>query len=331
MRAMSQVRRIAVWLGPHQAAFVQAVAGSAGCVVTHAGAPDVGRSGDVSVALGAEPFDDLRAAAATLDVEAFWLAAPMGLPDERAEARLTDELIARGVRCVTTEPHPASAPGLAVYAPPGMVGLPASAEPWTRLAEVRREFSPVRMMHARTWARPEAGSLGARLVGVLDLVRAVLGEPESVDAVYVGPRAASGLHAAPPDTLRDLHGDMAATLRYPAAAAVVEASDAAPRWEFSATLMSAKGRLHVTDTGWEWLGQDGNVVDAHRPATRRAAAPKADPAVTWHAASLRAALAAPPGVQGDHAPALVMAHAALLAARTGQPESPDMIRRLAGV
>lgn len=333
---MASGQRIAVWLKPEQREFVGAVAQEAGCVVTHAGTPTVGRSGEVAGVLCAAAFDDLRAATATLDVDALWLACAPGLGDERAEQRLLAERSERGLRCVSTEPFPASAMALASGAGgideqpwPRQLGMLRATPAWTRAAEAVREFGPVRMLLAQAFVPPEASSLGAGLVSLLDLVSSVMLEAETIDAVYVGPRAASGLHAAPPETLRDLHGDMAATLRFAGASAVIAASNTSHRWSFSITLISERGRLHITERDWEWLSSDGTVVDKFKPAKKKAPGTAADPAIDIFAESLRVTLQhrREPHAEAAH----ILVHAALLSARTGQPESPDTIRRLAGL
>lgn len=333
MHLMASGQRIAVWLKPEQREFVGAVAQAAACVVTHAGTPAVGRSGEVAGLLGAAAFDDLRAAAATLDVDALWLACAPGLSDERAEQRLLAELAERGLRCVSTEPFPASAMALAGGIEeqpwPRQLGMLRATSAWTRAAEALREFRPVRMLLAQAFVPSEASSLGAGLVSLLDLVSSVMLEAETIDAVYVGPRAASGIHAAPPETLRDLHGDMAATLRFAGASAVIAASNTSHRWSFSITLISERGRLHITERDWEWLSSDGTVVDKFKPAKKKAPGTAADPAIEIFAESLRVTLRhrREPHAEAAH----ILTHAALLSARTGQPESPDTIRRLAGL
>lgn len=317
---MPRPHRIAAWLYPAQAALVRAVARAADADITHAGTPHVGRSASLAAELAATPFDDLRAAVATLDVDALWLAAPAASGDDRAERAMLGEAAARGLRLVATEPTPSSPLAPAPDPPILHLGLLRHAPFWAHAADLVRDFGPVRMLHLISWSDAAHGSLGARLLSALDVAHAVIGEPEAIDAVYTGPRAASGVHAAVPDDLRDLHGDLAVTLRGAGAVAVLALSNAAGLWATEAILVSERGRLRITELGALWLNPDGSV---HERTTR-----DADQGVEDFAAPLRLALAGAAAPLTDTA--LIHAHAALLAARTGQPESPDTLRRLAG-
>jgi hypothetical protein len=323
--------RVAVWLESRQTDFVRAVCREAGLTPAYAGASGSGESRAVAEGLSALAFDDLRAGLASLDVDAFWLATGSGVPtgEEPGDVRAFTDAAQRGIVILSAEPFPASATAIG-GACAGLIraiALPRLASFWIGAQDVIREFGAVRLLLVEGWGLPEHGSLGARLMGLMDLVHSLLGEPEAVDAVHVGQRAASGLHVAPGATLRDLHGDMVVMLRFMGAAAVVSASDAAGGWSTTATLISERGRLRIGDAGWSWRGLDGSVVDEATPARKgRRAAP--DLAVTTYAASISAALDTPPSI--DATTILALAHAALLSARTGQPESPAMIRRLAG-
>ncbi|CAG0954464.1 hypothetical protein PHYC_00384 [Phycisphaerales bacterium] len=346
---MGDAPDIGVWLEPRQTEFVRAVVAAAGCRAAFAGSPVKGQSGGVAAELGAEPFDDLRAAMAAMDVRVLWLASAgeFGAADDPRDSRALADLHGRGCRLVSSEPIPASPLALSrplwtesephVVSAAGQVrfaALPRAARVWRDATETLEALGPARLVQVEAWGGPAHGSLGARVFGAMDLVFALLGEPASVDAVHVGPRAASGVQAGPAETLRNLDGDLTATMRFEdGRAAVVAASNAAGRWNTLVTLVSEQGRLRVFDDGWEWIGPDGAKRDESRAPKRERGKAGPDHGVAAAAESLMQALGAG-GAESGPVPleaVLPITHAALLSAKTGQPESPATIRRLAGL
>lgn len=344
---MTSRHRLAVWLQPAQTDFVRDVALACGCDIIAAGSPTRGQSTGIATQLAAAPFDDLRAALPALDADLLWLASAGDFADspDPADARALSTLHSRGVRVASFDPLPGSIlsasarpdplASAALSAAVRYVSLPRTAPLWSSLTETLVAFGKPRLLLIESWSAPRYAPLGVRLFGSLDLVSSLLGDPDSIDAAYVGPRAASGLHALPTESLRDLTGELAATLRFAnESTAVITASDAAGRWNTLVTLISEHGRLRVFDDGWEWLAPDGQKRDESRSRARRGQPRPIDHAVLAAADSLSAILA-------DSAPAIAApvnldsilstAHAALLSARTAQPESPATIRRLAGL
>ncbi|MDX2132389.1 MAG: hypothetical protein SFY69_10085 [Planctomycetota bacterium] len=335
--------RIAVWALAEQADFVRAVAAHAGADVAAAGSPSRGQSGQLAKALDAAPFDDLRAFATDADVSLVWIASPgdFGAGEDDADARWVLSLHQRGVRVASTEAVPASAlimkrSGWTAEGPDGagqhlrFLGLSRAGTAWRDVLETLAAFGTPRALSVEAWAAPQQMSLGGRLFGAMDLVFAVLGEPETVDAAYVGPRTAAGLYAMPGETLHGLDGDILGTLRFAdGRAAVLTASNSAGRWNTVITMISGEGRLRVFDDGWEWIAPDGSKRDEFRRASR-GDAERADHAVGAVGGALARLLDPRAPDEGPVAlePILAMSQAALLSARTGQPESPATIRRL---
>jgi len=345
----STLPAIAVWADPTQTDFVRASAQAAGVHIALAGSPLKGQSGLVASELGAEPFDDLRNALAEADVTLFWLASLGDLPsgETAAAGRAVLAAKSRGVGVASTEPLPASAFDLthAGWGAPddrpgsGLAGefvrfvaLPRQSRVMRDAHEVLAAFGAPRMVQIESWAGPAHGTLGARLLGAMDLVHTLLGDPETIDAAYVGPHGATGVHTLPGETLRDLHGDLTATMRFPdGRAAVLATSNGAGRWNCVVTLISGEGRLRLYDDGFEWIGPDGAKRDELRQSkTSRGKTSPADHAVSAAADTL-ARLCDPhlpdPGPVSLGS-VLCLSQAALLSARTGQPESPHTIRRM---
>lgn len=343
---MSAGRRAIVWLAPDQLDLVREAIRAAELTLVAVGTPERGRAQPLAAGLGSgsvtpEARDDLRAALASADADVFWIVAPGGFGTgggDDAAALLAAH--ARGVRVATIEPIPAGATDLADPAwasgPPRALDVPVFVPSWPAPSpppEVVSELGGVRAASIEWWGAPSEGSLASRLFGAMDAVRRFLGDPESIDAAYVSAESGRGVHATPGESLRGLRGAMTANLRFPdGRGAAVAAGDHAARWSASLTLLGPGGRVRVADDWFEWLGPDGAVRDASpaRHAGRRGkdASPPPSPGVAAIARSLGVVRAG--GPPRDPAPVLAMCHAALLSARTGQPESPAMILRMAG-
>jgi predicted dehydrogenase len=257
----------------------------------------------------------------------------------------------------------------------GVGGMGAWAYPaplWRRSAPVQdtltmlEQFGPVRTCGVQVLGSPHEGSLGARLFDALDLVQMLMGEPDRIDAAYIAPGAGAlrAVHPLPGETLRGLHGDLTANLRFAGGrGATITASNQSGRFEFSMVLVGERGRIRVDQSGLEWTDSDGRVVDRSRtrpsrsPRTPRThanlqkpSARRAGDASTSHDAAeiessspprseavgplaeqirryLQEGTAAATGL--NYSRVLAMAQAALLSARTGEAESPATLMRLA--
>lgn len=340
---------VAVWLAPEQVGFVRAAAAAGKFRVAHAGSPVKGQSGHVAAELGCPQFDDLRATLAEVNAPLVWLATAgdFGATGSEVDARAVLAASQRGVKIATTEPVPSSVLDLrhAGWGVPGSggesglagerlryVGLPRLTRPWREGQEVLAGFGTPRLVQVEAWSGLGQGTLGARLLGAMDLIASVMGEPETIDAAYVGPRQTAGLHSLPGETLHEVHGDLAATLRFhDGRAAVITASNAAGRWNSVVTLISNQGRLRFYDDGFEWIGPDGEKRDEQRLVKRS----RGDAGLTGLGA--RVAGEAIARLLDEHAAdpgpvalgqVLPLCQAALLSARTGNPESPETIRRM---
>jgi hypothetical protein len=329
-------RRADVWLSPEQASLVREIAEVAGVRIGRAGSPSRGKSGGVAADLGASAADDLRAALAAADGDVFLIADPgdFGTGQEEGEAEAIAAARARGVRIISLEPIPATPVELAHAwnAPVDgvrpaeavvMAGTLAACPP-LRDGDFVASFGAARTVCVCDWSCPTEGTLGARLWSAMDLVRRLMGEPETVDAAYVAPGRARGLHALPAESLRGLHGDMTCNARFgDGRAASVTVSNHAAAWGRSITMLGDGGRAGLA-AGVEWIGADGSRHERGRASRLPGAAEEIG-------AELRRLLAGDsPEPPVDHAAVLAMCHAALLSCRTGQAEYPATIRRMAG-
>jgi hypothetical protein len=336
------------WLSLDQLPLARQVAEQAGLRIVGVGSPD--RASSAAAELGTRPLDDLRHALVTEEADLFWIASPggFGVGEQAAEdAAALVAARARGTCVVGLEPIPASATDLAsgwldqsgalrpadccAFLPRLRLG-----RPFREAQEVLESFGAVRSAMVESWRRPSQGSLGAQVYDAMDLLCALLGEPQTVDAAHVAPggRSAGGTRGGRGgDSLRGWRGDLTASLRFDdGRTASLVASDHAGRWNRTVTLLGDAGRLRLFDDGFEWIDPAGEKVDSSRASTREQPA-------GWGAHEIAAiaddlmrrldpAIPAPGPV--DHASVLALCHATLLSARTGQCESPASIHRMTG-
>lgn len=289
--------------------------------------------------LGQESVDDFRRTIAEHpdamlimlaldDDEREALCAPNALPRGMAESRapiISAEPIAPTLTVVRelSEDH---APWLTRFRRvPSMLLSPAGAAAMASL----ESFGRIRSIDLAARTGANEVSLAALLLDAMELIAATLGEPETIDASLSGPDAPSGLRLTPGDSLPLIAGDLTAHLRFADdRAAAVSLSDRAGSWFRGATLLGHGGCIRFDDLSFEWNDQSGAMLDESR-----AEAPEG-PLHQWLLVEQvraiiedRAERTPPPRLIEAYA----LAEAALLSARTGQPESPATIRRMAGV
>lgn len=341
---MDGSRRTVAWLDPAQVALVRAVADAAELELVGAGSSARGQSGHVAAELDTRACDDLRATLASVECDLIWIASPgrfgaAGAPDDATAVAAARE---RGVRLATLEPIPASALDLDAGGWTGESRPLDAARPcplWRDSSALRAatehlpQFGAIGTLAIESWSGPGEGSLGAHLYTALELVLLLLGEPETIEAAYVSSATGRAVHALPGESLRDLAGDLSATMRFAdGRAACLAASDRAGRWNRAATLVGPGGRLRIADDTFEWIGPSGEALD-QSPKRRRGGLPaKTPPAVAAMAMGLFRVLEPPADEPPAPEPAaiLAVAQAALLSCRTGQGESPSTIRRMVG-
>jgi hypothetical protein len=331
-----------VWLRPDQLPLAHQLVESCDLNLEAAGSSIRGRSTELAAALHTEPADDLRAALAETSASLVLLLDP---GDFGAKPSITDDRAlaaakSRGVKVASLEPIPATAlalhtPGVGDPAEDVAIPDPVRFLPHLRqskrhreAAEIIEQFGYVRTLTIEQWNTPAEGSLGSLLFSALDLAIGVLGVPESVDAQFVSPAHGQGVHTVAGDSLRALSGDLTALMRFSdGRGATIVASDHAGRWNRVVTMLGPSGRLRIYDDGFELVNAAGEKVDESRQ--RRTTKSPAH-SVTALADAIDRLLdphaAVPPPL--DHLGILTTAQATLLSTRTGQPESPETIRRM---
>lgn len=342
------------WLEPGQKPLLEAIAAQARLQVIAAGSPSgSARAASLRVE-GAEEFTDLRSVLTSTDAKALLLmtgagAEPIAAAGEQSplrDAELLRICQTRGITVISLEPIPAStsfyadapAPGEGVRALP-LVPLMAHSKVFADALEAMETLGSPRTVSLSFWSGPGQGTLGARLFDAATVVHALLGVPESIDASIVTRVSVSGVRLAPGETMRDLRGDLTANIRFAGAkAASFSLSDRGGRWFRGLSIVGDGGRMRMDERGFECFTSDGADTDASTHPRRRSAASAAhspvDPgAVEAIAQAITRATdpRAPKAPPIDHAAVLATCEAAILSARTGQPESPATILRMARV
>lgn len=334
------VPRAACWLMPEQAEAVARVLRAAGIAPALAGSPEPTNSGQVARALGCDACDDLRSVMTSGPIDLVFIAAAGAFGHLDVDQDLTALQLARqrAVPVATIDPIPAAAMELAgtrwidalhngtlaelLRVVPRTRRTPAIDE----LHATLETFGVVRTCSVRMIGPTALGSLGSRLFDAMDLVRTLMGVPETIDACFVSPAKARGLHQLPGESLRDLAGDLTAHLRFSdGRSAAVHISDRGAATEFDLRAMGAEGSIELAHAGLTWRRPDGELdrTELNPPCTLDAG----ESALSTQLANLCA------GVGPSHAPidypaVLSMTHAAMLSGRTGQGEATDTIRRL---
>lgn len=331
-------RRAVLWLKPGQEGIARRLCDRLNLQIVGVG--PAGRDGAaLARAFDADPMDDVRRVVADPEIELIVLLtldapARAALSDASTLADLAQDT---STRLVATEPiatslsdvkrmsaaHPQWASHILFLprflATAGAKAATASLESFGR----RRSLD-----YACRCARHHS-SLAARLCDAMEFVCAVLGEPESIDASLSGVEAPSGLRLAAGDSLTEIAGDLNAHLRYSdGRAAAISLSDQAGAWFRGATLLGVGGCLRFDDRSFQWIDASGAVLD-ESPAQEPILVDVADLIADQIEASLdHRILMTPPNRIAD---SYALAEAALLSARTGQPESPTTIRKMIGV
>ncbi len=358
--------RIIAFLDPAQVPLIRAVAAQVGVELVGAGSPVKGQTGAVAAELMCPPVDDLRSVLTDAQCDAVLVASSgdFGAAQDAAgvDARAVQAAYTRGVGVASLEPLPASAldvrgawndaqAGLVPAAVPRFVGLPRRLRAFRDATEPLAQFGSIRFAFAESLGRPEEGSLAARMLAACHTVVSLMGEPEVVDAAYVS--TLGGGRIAPADTLVSLHGDLTAMLRFSdGRAAAIAASSQGARWGFGATMLGQEGRIRVHHMGFAWRAPDGSLRDELRLGEHVDAPGRVAPA---HEEGLFGTLRQPPTPTSAHQPAidalseslsrildpgipdegpielesvLCVMQAAMLSARTGQPERPQMFHNV---
>ena len=340
------IPKAACWLRPEQADLVARVLAAAGITPAFAGSPEPTHSGQVARALGCDTCDDLRSALTTLPVDLVYIASAgeFGHRDVDQDFNALQMARSRAVPIATADPIPAAAMELGGTRWMDALHNGTLAElvrfvPRTRRTRTADElhaaletFGVPRTCSLRLFGPATLAGLGGRLFDAMDIVRTLMGVPETIDACFVAPTMGRGVHQLPGESLRHLQGDMTVHLRFSdGRSATAHLSDQAPATAFDLRILGAEGIISLTPERLTWRHPDGEVDQTQIPPV--GAVPDANATDPGEAALVTQLNNLCAGVGPSHAPidypaVLSMAHAALLSCRTGQGESPDTIRRL---
>ncbi|MFK7758489.1 MAG: hypothetical protein AB8C13_00925 [Phycisphaerales bacterium] len=332
-----------VWAMPEQVAMLAGVFVDAGIQVVGAGSPVPAQSGTVAGGFDCGVQDDLRRVMHSESPDLILIAAAGSF----GQRELDDDLgalqaaHARGIAVASMEPIPGEATVIsgtgwtdAIHA--GSFGEFVRVAPMIRrgrlideLMSTLETFGMIRSMNLTIGAPAVFGSLGARMFDAMDLVRTLVGVPETIDASYQCGSLGNGLHQLPGQSLRDLHGILCAHLRMvDGRGMVLQVSDQFGRSSVQLSLIGGEGEIRLNDSGFERFDASGTVIDSC--ALDLDSTSEHDPSRVRLTEQLIALCSGVGPVRSpvDHASVLAMGHSALLSARTGQGETPETIRRL---
>ncbi|QQS08916.1 MAG: hypothetical protein IPK69_13205 [Phycisphaerales bacterium] len=358
---------VALWLDPSQATLAAALVEHTNTIlardhaalnialrVTHLGTPPAPRAATPIADLfhSTKRFDDLRAGLAEFtsalepsSTPSSSPATPSGLVlllstdslHTPATRPAFDLISARDCLCVSTFPIPGTLMQPIPPSPPRVLGMPHATSTARALLDALADehLGHIRSLSLTIHAPPTHAPAGALLFAALDLLRAILGEPEETIAFHTPPSptthsttssnsARAPLHLASGDSLLTLHGDATLLARTPhGATATIHASNMAQTHDWHATILTTTSEVHLTPRSLHIRpGDDAppSPADAdNHPST----------STTLLAESLARMLdTSRPSESPDLANVLPITQAALLSMRTGHAESPERVRRL---
>lgn len=318
--AMARPRLIA-WVRPEQETLLRDAIRTADvrligvCSDQRAGAADLGKS------LGVEQLGELRDAIRHEEVDLLWLAGPVPL-----EADLRRLIRESGIRTISTEPRPGGITDLVNLPEEArtthFVPLMRRSEGFRTARQHLRDLNPPHSVDLSFRARPEQGTLFARLFDAADLVDHLCGDVESVSATLADPNheASTAGHRVP-DSLFNFNGHMSINFHLAenrCASAVI--SNGCRDWFRGVTLLGDDGCLRITDRTCELLSETGESEAS--PNIVEAKAPSAGMLIGEQIVRLLDELDRedPPP---NHHRLLALCEAARLSCRTGQTESPS--------
>ena len=201
------------------------------------------------------------------------------------------------------------------------------------LEQVLPDFGPISSVHFTGHCSEGQGTLHGRLHDAFCVIHALLGNPEMIDAMLVGPTDVQsnqpGRHHADSvsDDLSGITGYLSALVRcVPRATATLSVSDQLD-WQRCLRIMGPSGILDVMENTITWCRPDGTMLDVGEALS--------DP-FAFHCASLATqVMDSMKGSQNTVQPEqiesiMACCEAARLSCRTRAPESPDKVRDLLG-
>jgi predicted dehydrogenase len=310
--AVSAPHRIIVLGGQNKAALVKDVLDAGGFALVAAGSQVPDAAGALSAKYKVDRIDDVRAALLRDDADVLWIAEPV----RGSASELWNSARDRSMRIVCTEP-PFTAPSqIGDDAPaaskPEMVPRMLRSPGFRAAMEIVPQLGETLCADIAFRSGPAHGSLFARLFDGMEVMHALCGDVESVNAALAGPLPGV------PESLSGLRGHLTINLRFKTnRCACAALSDNGGAWFRGVTILADGGCVRITDGGFVWHGPDGREIDSHR--TPLASAPGAVIADQISRILSDVDATEPPT---DHAAILALCEATRLSCLTGQNEAP---------
>ncbi len=314
---MAETHPILAWADADQESLVRDVASHPAVDIVAVGSDSADAAARLSTNLGIDRIDDLRRASQHEQAQLLWIASPTHM-----EPALAKTLRERGWRCASCQPFPAS-----------LTDLPASPEdiaairftpPMRRsdgfraATDILADFGEARCVNVTMRSGTGQGGLFARLFDAVDVVESLCGVPEIIDAALVSRMSGVAEHLA------DLHGHMTINLRFPEnRCACVAVSDQAGTWFRGVTVLGDGGCLRISDDGFEWIAESGEVLDSHE-STSHISPGQLIAHQLVRMLEHRGETDAPP----DASKLLAICEAARLSCRTGEGETPRKVLKM---
>jgi len=214
---------------------------------------------------------------------------------------------------------------------PAMLGSFTLAPGFRSLEEVLQDFGPISSVHFTGHCTEGQGTLHSRLHDAFCVINALLGTPEMIDGMLVGPTDIQsnqpGRHHADnvSDDLAGITGYLGALVRcLPRATATISVSDQLD-WQRCLRIMGPSGILDVMENTISWRKSDGILVDDGETLANPFA---------FHCSNLSSQIrdsvngSRPTMQQEELDSVMACCEAARLSCRTRAPESPDKVRDL---
>ena len=312
--ATTKPLRLIVWAQPGREALIRDAVRSGAFELVAIGSEDAHLAAEIAEPMSAQPLRELREALGRGDADLLWLAGAHAIDaDQRRLIRhaalpvVSSEPLPGSITDLVADPHEAETAEV--------VGLMRHSPGYRAAAEALEQFGTPQCVNVAQTCRPHESSLYARLFDAMDLIQALCGPAQTVDAALVGETGEI------PEALSALHGHLTANVRCAdRRCASLALSDRGGRWFRSATILGEGGSLQLDDAGFEWFSPDGEAVDAHRE--RQMLGP--GELVAWYLRR-RGSRAEPAHAPVDHGALLALCEAARLSARTGAPEDPRKV------
>lgn len=319
-----------VWVGKGQGPLAKTVIERAGLAPTAVAAPPEAAA-DLEALPSAPRFDDLRQALVDTESQvALLLAPPINADDTGFDDAILDLACRDGRLLLTLDPSPTTllATGKALRESrldrAFLIPTLRRQRLFDDLLELLPNIGAIRSAWCALRSPPLAGGLGGRLVDGMGALTKLLGTPDRIDAEFApipGP-------APTPSDLAAATGAITASLRFPGLAKTgsLAATNASGPWGRTLTVVGETGTLTLTDASLTLTDPNGNELDFTGSTTPPDSA-------TVIAEQIRRVIDRKGyGIDpAEQLPVLACAEAALLSARTGNPEHPETLLRAAGV